>query len=242
MSETIDVQQVLESISEKGFTVVESLETNTEKILQKHIEIVNQIGTPSEHNEGKKDFVWKIRPKNNESVNCTFSEHNRKADLHTDSQYRFKPEKYFSLSSIVQAKCGGGYSTLLDFRKVMVELKNEDKDEFLKELIVPYPIAIPDIFKTNKKDFIEAPLIENESAIRYRYDTIKRGMEKSGYSESDKKWKAFSYLTQEIQNSNFVESFVLKPGQILIVDNHRVLHGRTGFSDTQRLLYRIRFN
>jgi alpha-ketoglutarate-dependent taurine dioxygenase len=37
-----------------------------------------------------------------------------------------------------------------------------------------------------------------------------------------------------------VEFHHLNPGQILVVDNWRVLHGRTAFTNLHRLLHRIR--
>lgn len=241
MNKAIDIQKILHTVSLNGFAIVESFETDEDKILQKHFEIVNKIGIPSEHNKGKKDFIWRISPKKSESTIPTFSEHNKKAELHTDSQYRLEPERYFSLSSIIEASCGGGHSILLDLKKILAELKNEH-EEFFNELKRPYPIIIPDIFDLDKKGFIEVPIIESENKIRYRYDTIIKGMKKKAYNENDKKWKAFDYLTQKIKTSNHATFFTLKKGQILIIDNHRMLHGRTGFLDIQRLLYRIRFN
>lgn len=241
MSNTTELQTILKEISKNGFAIIESNEIEEDKILEKHYEVVTRLGTPSEHNKGKKDYVWKITPKNTQSTIQTFSEHNKRADLHTDSQYRIYPEKYFSLSSIRQANCGGGKSILLDSAKILTQIK-EKNDKLLSHLKSPYPIAIPEIFKLDDKQFIEIPLLESGNRIRYRHDTIKKGLELNGYKRGNPKLKAFEYLTQEIQKSNKIESFVLKVGQILIIDNHRMLHGRTTFLDQKRLLYRVRFN
>ncbi|MCC3532422.1 MAG: TauD/TfdA family dioxygenase [Microcoleus sp. PH2017_21_RUC_O_A] len=52
----------------------------------------------------------------------TFSKHNQQAPLHTDSQYRNQPERFIALMTICQANCGGGYTEIVNFRKILEEI------------------------------------------------------------------------------------------------------------------------
>ena len=45
---------------------------------------------------------------------ATFSEHDREAAFHTDTQYYPIPERWFALYVMAPAQCGGGLSVMCD--------------------------------------------------------------------------------------------------------------------------------
>jgi alpha-ketoglutarate-dependent taurine dioxygenase len=208
----------------------------------------SRIGSLVPHNFGKQDFVWSIKSQASNSPLKTFSEHNFTAPLHTDSQYREQPERYIGMFSYRQAACGGGYTYLLDFKKVIEKMQNtltgQNLIKFLKN--EEFPIAIPTVFQTDPtKKFIWSKLISDKPIkpmIRYRYDTLKAGL---SLLERDK-YQVFeenlNLLDSYIDNSRERQIFLLKEQEILLLDNHRLLHGRSGFFDTDRLLLRVRFD
>jgi alpha-ketoglutarate-dependent taurine dioxygenase len=233
------ILKIKSDLNKKGYAIHSSGKSKPSEIKEYHWSLIKKLGLPSEHNEGKKDYIWEITAKQSTSNIKTYSEHSKKAPLHTDSQYRNTPEKYFSLSSIQEAKCGGGQTELLDFKKLYASVH---KHTWFKELYEVYPIAIPDIFQSAQERVVYQPIIKATPFIRFRSDTIMKGLDLVNEPLNSKKRKAFKLLEEEILNSNWIERFYLKKGQIIIIDNHRVLHGRSAFKDNTRLLFRIRFN
>jgi alpha-ketoglutarate-dependent taurine dioxygenase len=233
------ILNIKNDLNRKGYSIHSSDKSKKADIKEYHWSLVNKLGLPSEHNEGKKDYIWEISAKQNTSSIKTYSEHSQKANLHTDSQYRHNPEKYFSLSSIQTANCGGGQTEILDFKNLYAKIKN---NTWFKELYEAYPIAIPDVFQSIQERIIYQPIIKESPFIRFRTDTILKGLDLANEPLESKPRKAFNFLKEEILNSNLIERFYLKKGQIIIIDNHRVLHGRSAFQDSNRLLLRIRFN
>lgn len=231
--------KIRNDLTQKGYAIHSSNKSSKADIKAYHWSLVKKLGLPSEHNDGKADYIWEIAAKQSTSSLKTYSEHAQKAPLHTDSQYRNNPEKYFSLSSIRVASCGGGQTELLDFKKLYASLKH---NAWFKELYEVYPIAIPDIFQSVQERIVYQPIIKENPFIRFRTDTILKGLDLVNEPLESKKRKAFKLLEEEILHSNLIERFHLKKGQIIIIDNHRMLHGRGAFKDSKRLLLRIRFN
>jgi alpha-ketoglutarate-dependent taurine dioxygenase len=207
--------------------------------------ICSNFGTLLPHNIGQKDFVWEIKPKISTSSLKTFSEHNQYAPLHTDSQYRNQPEKFIALMTINQANCGGGYTNLLDFNLVVNELKNTNSGRQLLDCLALqyFPIAIPSIFQQkNARRYITAKLISEIPLIRYRYDTLKAGLSLIKSSKREFLKENLDLLDNFIENSPCRISFLASNNDIVFIDNHRFLHGRSSFFDLNRLLLRTRMN
>ena len=231
-------EEVKNTLFEKGYCIIATQLKNEKEILDKQLEICSWVGNIREHNPGKKDYIWPICVKKSESKIATFSEHNDEAELHTDTQYRDLPERYMTLSCIEPAKCGGGETILLDSR-VVIDRLNQDP-ELLKMLHENFPIAVPDIFVKNSPRYIEHPIISDYPKFRFRYDTFKKGIELQQDYDMDRKLSVIEKLHSMIESSPEIFRYTLKKGEIILIDNHRVLHGRTSFSDYERLLYRVR--
>lgn len=199
-----------------------------------------------EHNYGKKDYIWDIKPRKNIGSFPTFSEHNLEAPLHTDSQYLIKPEKYVSLFVIKKASCGGGETIVLRFEDILNTLpKSIQGKECLKILKNSlFPFATPSIFCEHESHLILAPVISNEGSIRYRFDTIKQGLRCSSFSDKEKVTRiwALNFFRKHIDNHPCILKLSLNDGEVLFLNNQKLLHGRTGFTDSNRHILRIRMN
>jgi alpha-ketoglutarate-dependent taurine dioxygenase len=208
-------------------------------------ELSSSIGTLISHNPNKQDYIWEIKPQISTSQIKTFSEDNHVAPLHTDSQYRACPEKYMALLVFHQATCGGGDTILLDFKKVLAELDNSIDGRKLIKFAKQekFPIAIPSIFQTSPhQNYIYSSLISDTPLIRYRYDTLKAGISLVNHDRADELHEQLDCLNNHIQSSSHQCNFSLSDGEMIFVDNHRFLHGRSSFTDPNRLLLRSRFN
>lgn len=229
---------VIENLAKNGFCIVDSEMENEQELIDLQLKICSWLGSIREHNEGKKDYVWPICLKESDSSIKTFSEHNQEAELHTDTQYRDLPERYMTLSCVNEANCGGGETFLLDSQVILDRIKNDHV--LLNELQQDFPIAVPDIFHYEGKKFIERPIIANYPKFRFRYDTFKKGLLLQNPPDLNQKMNVLDSFFDLIKNAPEMINFTLKKGQIILIDNHRLLHGRSSFVDVNRLLYRVR--
>jgi hypothetical protein len=139
-----------------------------------------------------------------------------------------------------KAECGGGETHLLDMKSILQGFDDADSLNVLRQ---DYSIAIPDIFQKSRESFfINAPIVFGNHKIRFRNDLIEKGFYSNEATKDSSKVKAFQVLRQSIETSDHIKQISLGVGDVIIIDNHRVLHGRTAFQDNDRLLYRIRFN
>lgn len=204
------------------------------------------VGNPVEHNINKRDYVWKITPRKNLGSFPTFSEHNLEASLHTDTQYRLNPEKYVSLCTIKKAKCNGGKLILLDMHDVLQTLQktNYGKNCLFVLQNTMFPFVVPTVFRENKnkQELIFAPVISENFQLRYRFDTIKEGLKACGISEKDEKFWSLNFFQDHITYHPCLKELSVQEGEIVFLDNQRVMHGRTKFDDLNRLLLRVRID
>ncbi|MEG4321035.1 MULTISPECIES: TauD/TfdA family dioxygenase [unclassified Microcoleus] len=239
---------IREYVDMHGFIILQGLESEFYDLSSAKLfftKLSSHIGTLVPHNFGQSDFVWEIKPKLSNYLIQTFSEHNKAAPLHTDSQYRNLPEKYMALLVFRQAECAGGETLLLDFSLVFNELRQSISGREMIEFACQenFAIAVPTIFHAeDKTEYIYSSLISKIPLIRYRYDTLKTGLElikRSHVKDFAEKLQAFNDL---IHRSRYSSSLLLDNGEAIFVDNHRMLHGRSSFLDRNRLLLRIRMN
>ncbi|MEB3274391.1 MAG: TauD/TfdA family dioxygenase [Prochlorothrix sp.] len=208
-------------------------------------QLCRTMGTLVEHNPGKKDYVWPIRAVKSQSSLKTFSEHNEAAPLHTDSQYRAQPEHFVAMWTIQPAQCGGGASDLLDFWQVCQDLEETSSGQALLESLQSnhFPIGVPSIFREpGDRGYIEAPILGGAVPFRYRYDTMQAGLERAEVANETELSQILDRLNEIVHSSPHRQILHLEVGDVLVVDNHRFLHGRTAFSDPDRHLLRIRFD
>ncbi|HMT00867.1 MAG TPA: TauD/TfdA family dioxygenase [Candidatus Absconditabacterales bacterium] len=250
-SQTQLVQELLavqDLVSEYGFALLKGInfakldEKNRKNLL---LGISNLLGKPTYTDQVQKSVIRDIAPrKNSENKRATISEISGEAEFHTDSQYLPLPEKFFILACQTPAVWGGD-SLLLDGKKLINDLR-EDSEQFYEDLQnEQFTFLVPTSFtKTGDNrslELLRAPIVSEEIPIRYREDTIRNAQQLVPTLFTDKHEKILQQLKQKIQESEKLQ-LRLEKNDILVVDNHRFLHGRTDFSDAQRLLYRIRMN
>lgn len=220
-------------------------ERDLDSIMADFGEFCRSIGTLVPHNPGQDDFVWPIRPVVSRSALKTFSEHNQAAQLHTDSQYRPQPEHFVAMCMVQTAQCGGGASMLLDFRRVIEDLEQTAAGQALLQVLRTHklPIGVPSIFREpGDSGYIEASILGGAVPFRYRYDTMKAGLDQVDPSQRAELAEALDRLDAVIQASPHRLEFPMENQDVLFVDNHRFLHGRKAFTDLDRLLLRVRFD
>ena len=150
---------------------------------------------------------------------------------HTDSSYMSRPHELVAFQCIVPDHTGGE-SVLVPVADLLPRLDRQVV-ELLRAPVYPfgahpYPILVGET---------------GNEQIRYYRAQINRILEAGASLLSDKHRAAIETLDAVLQQTDQFSQFYLQAGQIVLMYNHKVLHGRTGFSpESDRLLYRVRLH
>lgn len=203
------------------------------------------IGIPTATDKIDRRVVWDVKVREGKSA-TTFSEHSDEADLHTDAQYFPQPERYMMLYVVSSARCGGGISTLRDLRCIRSGLQESSEGRWARAHLVDreLPFRVPGVFtETGGADKLEvtfAPIFSTRPAIRFRSDTLKKGLALHPVLDTPELRRAIGILERELAKKEKLFSMHMPADSLQIVNNHEALHGRTPFSDHQRHVLRVR--
>ncbi len=155
---------------------------------------------------------------------------------HTDNPYR-DPVPQLQLLHCLEAADEGGESVVVDGFAAADRLRREAPDAFvvLTRTLVPFRYV-----ETGAVDLRNAaPLIELDVAGAVR--TIRYNNRSIGPLDLDAEdvaafYAAYRRFARLLHDPALTVGFRLRPGDLFIVDNRRVLHGRRGFSGGRRHL------
>lgn len=237
----------------RGYCLVEGLrfeelEANQSLLNVYIINISNLLGTSTQTDKKEGLIVWPIKVDFEATGdNLTYSQHRGAADLHTDTQYFSKPEEVISLWCLSADKNGDGKNILVDGREAIRQLIESGRSKtvnLLKDGV--YPFRVPTSFTTTGEDecieVFVGPILSENPLVRYRKQTIDRARSITGYEIDEPHISAMDEFNNVISQKGFGRRILLQRGQVLFVNNHEILHGRTAFTDPERHLLRIRFN
>jgi gamma-butyrobetaine dioxygenase len=155
-------------------------------------------------------------------------------DPHTDNPYR-SPVPGVQLLHCLANETSGGLSTLVDGFAAAAALRKRDEAAF--KLLASTPVRFR--FRDPTTELVaSAPLIELDvagraQAVRFspRLDFVPLAPPQvlSAYYRAR---RAFDHL---LRSPEFELRFLLNAGDLLIMDNQRLLHGRTGFDPAEGL-------
>ena len=207
------------------------------------------IGRPTRTDKVEGKIIWDVMPREYlDHTNTTFSEHSGEAEFHTDSQFFPNPERYFSLWSLRHASDGGGVNGLLDARMITRRLV-EDRlgiESMVTLSETELPFRVPTVFTEQRTDaaaeVLMAPIFADTPYIRYRKDTLQKGLLAKGMQLQPKVIRALQQVEAIIGDKDLTLRHFLQAGQVLFGNNHEILHNRTSFVDQQRHLLRVRID
>lgn len=209
------------------------------------------MGSPTPTDKVDRKVVWDIR-----ALGCTmraghvptFSEHPQEAVLHTDTQYYQTPERFMLLYCNQSAQCGGGFSTFRDIGCVKQALDKTEQGRWALEMLEheSLPFRVPMSFTKdagqNTQEITYAPIFSDRPHVRYRRDTLEQGFKLKPELETPHVRQALDIFAAELERADMSISTMLQPDDLLVLNNHECLHGRTAFSDLNRHAFRIRIN
>lgn len=209
------------------------------------------IGQPTATDRVDRRVVWDILARDEtlrQGHVPTYSEHAAEAELHTDTQYFAEPERYLMLYFVRPAACGGGASMLRDGACVRARMERTTEGRWAADYLSRHdlPFRIPTTFtRTQDPDAVEvtfAPVFGSRPGIRYRLDTLRRGLAACPDRDTPDLRRALEIFETELLNTDLRVDGRCDADDLLIINNHDVLHGRSAFTDRQRHALRIRMN
>ena len=205
------------------------------------------VATPTD--QVKKKVLWPIKADMNPQVkNLTFSQTLGEAAYHTDTQYFAEPEEMFGLWCLQPDRNGDGVSGLVDGRFLVEELSKTEEGRKMLAIFMhtEFPFRVPSVFTTSGTDdtveVFMAPILAERPFIRYRRETLDKGVAATGKQLQPEQLGAVEYLDKRLHDEDVAYSFLIHAGEVAFANNYELLHSRSDFQDPERHLIRVRMN
>ena len=201
-----------------GFVIFKKVPTENNFI----VKFANSIGSIRRTNFGE-FFNVKSKPNPNDLAYTSLP-----LAPHTDNPYR-NPVPCIQLLHCIENEVSGGYSTLVDGYTVTEKLKMDFPDYFniLTEIKVRYQFIDQDVVLEDWSEMIKLDENENFKQVRFspRLDFVPL-MDKE---KLDLYYAARNKISELYNSDKYRLEFKLVPGDLLMMDNYRLLHGRTSY-------------
>ena len=201
-----------------GFVIFKKVPTQNNFI----VKFANSIGSIRRTNFGE-FFNVKSKPNPNDLAYTSLP-----LAPHTDNPYR-NPVPCIQILHCIENEVSGGYSTLVDGYTVTENLKKDYPDYFkiLTEIKVRYQFIDQDVFLEDWSEMIKLDENQNFKQVRFspRLDFVPL-MEKE---KLDLYYAARNKISELYNSDKYRLEFKLVPGDLLMMDNYRLLHGRTSY-------------
>lgn len=165
---------------------------------------------------------------------------NKGGSIHTDGPQLNLPPKILIMGCL-NNKVRGGHTILVNGMSIFGNLKKK------------YPNLVS-AFKKNfyferrgfqkKNKYLLKPIFENKNSFKMRYlsEYITTAYKNKNLKLSKKKRRALEALNRELENKKNQRRLKMQRGDIILINNHIIAHGRTSFSidnNNKRKLLRI---
>ena len=202
-----------------GFVIFENVPTQDNFI----VNFANSIGSIRRTNFGE-FFNVKSKPNPNDLAYTSLP-----LAPHTDNPYR-KPVPCIQLLHCIENEVGGGLSTLVDGLAVTEELKKEQPSFFqiLTEIKVRFQFVDDNVVLEDWAEMIQ--LDENGRLKQVRFSPRLDFVPLMDKEKLELYYAARNKISEMYNSEKFRIEFKLKPGDLLMMDNYRLLHGRTEYN------------
>ena len=218
INESKEMYDLLISFYEYGFVIIKNVPTENNYI----VKFANSIGSVRRTNFGE-HFNVKSKINPNDLAYTTLN-----LSPHTDNPYR-NPVPCIQLLHCIENEVSGGYSTLVDGYTVTENLKKEDLDAYkiLTEVKVRFKFTDKNVVLEDWSELIQLDNEKNFKQVRFspRLDYVPM-LEKD---KLDQYYKARKKLSDLYNSEKNRIEFKLAPKDLIMMDNYRVLHGRTKY-------------
>ncbi|MEV7938660.1 TauD/TfdA family dioxygenase [Kitasatospora sp. NPDC088264] len=177
-------------------------------------------------------MVWDIREDPQASEDPHAQQRDR-FDLHTDSTFSARPHDTIGMVCAEPAADGSGRSLLLTADRLVRALRAAGHEGELARLGRPdFPFGPGRVAGTAPHRAAVLSLVGGPARVRYRFDLLHRALDRStahGLTDGEVRsaLAAIAAVEGVLAGPGLVTSLLLERGDYLLLDNSRVLHGRT---------------
>ncbi len=209
----------LRLVRDVGFFVLENVPTIEGQVLK----VIRELGYTRETNYGA---LFEVRTEVNPN-NLAYT--NMGLGSHTDNPYR-DPVPTVQLLHCLVSSTEGGDSVLVDGFKAASVVRQESKEDFsiLADNWVNFRFSDAKTDLRSRVPMIE--LNDNSEIVKVRYNN--RSIDTINLSKNKIKsfYKAYRHWSEVIEREDLKITFKLSEGDLMLLDNTRIMHARTAFS------------
>ncbi len=220
--ETDKMYKALINFYQYGFVIFKNVPTKDNFI----VKFANSIGNVRRTNFGE-FFNVKSKPNPNDLAYTSLN-----LAPHTDNPYR-NPVPCIQILQCIENDVTGGLSTLVDGYTVSEKLKQEFPDYYkiLTEVKIRFQFIDQTIVLENRAEMIQLDESGNFKQVRFspRLDFVPL-IDKE---KLELFYSARKKLSELYNSENYKIEFKLLPGDLLMMDNYRLLHGRTKYDASE---------
>ena len=217
-----EMHDLLISFYQYGFVIIKNVPTYDNFI----VKFANSIGSVRRTNFGE-HFNVKFKPDPNDLAYTSLA-----LAPHTDNPYR-NPVPCIQLLHCVESKVHGGLSTLVDGLTVTEDLKSNHPEfyKILTEIKVKFKFIDKDVVLENWSPLIELSDEKKFKQVRFspRLDFVPI-LDKE---KLDLYYKARKKLSEMYNSDKYKIEFKLSDKDLIMMDNYRLLHGRTAYQTSE---------
>ena len=217
--ESKEMHDLLISFYKYGFVVIKNIPTDNNFI----VKFANSIGSVRRTNFGEY-FDVKSKPNPNDLAYTSLP-----LAPHTDNPYR-NPVPCIQMLHCIENEVSGGLSTLVDGYTVTEELREKYKEyyEVLTKTKIRFQFVDDTVVLDSWAEMIQLDEQKKFKQVRFspRLDFVPL-MEKN---KLELYYSARNKISELYNSDQYRIEFKLSPGDLLMMDNHRLLHGRTTYN------------
>ncbi|MBB5635267.1 gamma-butyrobetaine dioxygenase [Pedobacter cryoconitis] len=217
----------LEQVRKYGFAILRNVPAEPGMVCK----VVSLFGYVRETNYGKLfDVKTTVNPNNLAFTSLGLS-------AHTDNPYR-NPTPTLQLLHCLQSSAVGGNSIVVDGFKVIADLKAHSPQMFHLLSTTPVTFRFADQYNHIKRTetIIGLDVFGEVNAIRFNNRSVQPFEVDEDHMTAF--YAAYQYLAKLIDDERYFVQFKMEASDLFIVDNERVMHGRSAYDGTtgQRFL------
>ncbi len=209
----------LRMVRDVGFFILENVPIIEGQVLN----VISELGYTRETNYGA---LFEVRTEINPN-NLAYT--NMGLGSHTDNPYR-DPVPTVQLLHCLESSTEGGDSVLVDGFKAATVLRQESEEDFdtLTRSWVNYRFTDPSTDLRSRVPMIE--LNDNNEIVKVRYNN--RSIDTIHLPDNKVRsfYKAYRHWSEIIERDSLKIIFKLSEGDLMLIDNTRIMHARTAFS------------
>ena len=219
------------------FLIIKNFESNIKKIKDKSIVFSEIIGTRlAQSKKGNK--IQEVTPKISKLKKISkkkikeklrYHQTNLGGSIHSDGPQLNQPPKYIIMTCVQNAK-KGGLSIITNAKKIFEFMKKKEP-KHLRVLKKSFFFERRG-FSFNNSNIFKKPIFEiKKNLLRFRYlrEYIESGYKIKGKIINSEQLNALSYLDKALTNKKFKTQYKLQDGDLIIINNNILAHGRSGF-------------